>query len=68
MKQESKMKLFSLIAVLVKTSEGLKCFTCDELNSADCAANGEVKNCEANEDSCILEMRKRNGLVEQVRI
>ena len=52
--------------LLVKTSETLKCFTCDELNSADCVENGEIKSCEANEDSFILEMRKRNGLDEQV--
>ena len=60
------MKLFSLIAVLVQSGESLSCFTCDELSSADCLANGVVEICEANEDSCVLEMRKRDGLVEQV--
>ena len=60
------MKL--ILVVLVSSAWAqLSCFTCHDADVGACAANGTVVQCQENEQSCELTMRRRDGDVEQVR-
>ena len=76
------MKLFKFCAIVIVGSlaqfgynpddpttapaTGLSCFHCDAANMTHCEAIGEMKPCMDNAQSCMIEVRKRNGYMEQV--
>ena len=64
--QISEMKLI-LVVLVSSACAQLSCFTCHEANVGACAANGTVVQCQDNEESCQLTMRRRDGEVEQVQ-
>lgn len=45
----------------------LNCFHCDAKNITHCDEIGMMKPCLDNEQTCMIELRKRGGLVESVR-
>jgi len=47
-------------------NSGLSCFHCDAANMTECAAIGEQKACADNAQVCMIEVRKRNGVLESV--
>jgi len=47
---------------------GLSCFHCDAANMTHCEEIGEVKPCQDNAQSCMIELRKREGEVESVNL
>ena len=74
------MKLFKFLATVIVAvlgqagynpddqtpPPGLSCFHCDAANMTHCEAIGEMKPCMDNAQSCMIEVRKRNGYMEQV--
>ena len=46
----------------------IQCWHCDAPNMADCQKVGMYKTCPHNAQSCMIETRKRNGIMEQVRL
>ncbi|CAG5083980.1 Oidioi.mRNA.OKI2018_I69.PAR.g10515.t1.cds [Oikopleura dioica] len=49
-------------------SDRLTCFHCDAKNMDECMATGYYKECDYNEQSCMIEARHRGGRTEQVRM
>lgn len=47
---------------------GLSCFHCDAMNMTHCEDIGATKPCPENAQSCMIEIRKREGQIEQVLI
>ena len=47
---------------------GLSCWHCDAANMTECESFGKQKNCLDNAQSCMIEVRKRNGNLESVII
>merc|ERR1712037_943195 len=45
---------------------GLSCFHCDAANMTECQEIGEQKACADNAQVCMIEVRKRNGVLESV--
>ena len=75
------MKIVALIAASAQAAvrSTAECWSCSEYSLEDCAANGQVEYCraaETNEDEsevfsssvCMVEIRKREGAVEQVKM
>lgn len=46
--------------------DGLGCFHCDAPNMTVCEEIGKLKKCPENAQSCMIEIRKRNGEMESV--
>ncbi|CAG5077589.1 Oidioi.mRNA.OKI2018_I69.PAR.g8763.t1.cds [Oikopleura dioica] len=46
---------------------GLQCWRCDADSFELCESTGSVQTCQANEGSCELEIRERNGYIMQIR-
>ena len=44
----------------------LSCFHCDAKNMTHCLDIGESKPCAKNAQTCMIEVRKRNGILEGV--
>ena len=73
-----------IVALIVATAQAAvrstaECWSCSEYSLEDCAANGQVEYCrpaETNEDEsevfsssmCMVEIRKREGAIEQVKM
>ena len=47
---------------------GLSCWHCDAKNMTECESIGEQKECADNAQVCMVEVRKRNGVLESVSI
>lgn len=47
-------------------TDRLTCFTCDAHNMDECMRTGSYKECEFNEQSCMIEARHRGGRTENV--
>ena len=75
------MKIVALIAASTQAAvrSTAECWSCSEYSLEDCAANGQIEYCraaETNEDEsevfsssvCMVEIRKREGAVEQVKM
>ena len=45
---------------------GLSCWHCDAKNMTECESIGEQKECADNAQVCMVEVRKRNGVLESV--
>ena len=75
------MKIFSLVVVFVQgqyaptasvpqTTTGefqeVSCWHCDAANMTECDMIGEMKPCLGENDVCMIEVRKREGELEQV--
>jgi hypothetical protein len=46
----------------------LSCWHCDAANITECESVGKQKDCLDNAQSCMIEVRKRDGNLESVRI
>ena len=73
-----------IVALIVTTAQAAvrstaECWSCSEYSLEDCAANGQVEYCrpaETNEEEsevfsssmCMVEIRKREGAIEQVKM
>merc|ERR1712220_23233 len=80
-KQFQKMKIVALIVTTAQAavSSTAECWSCSEYSLEDCAANGQVEYCRpagTNEEEtevfsssmCMVEIRKREGTIEQVKM
>ena len=47
-------------------TDRLTCFTCNARNMDECMRTGYYKECEFNEQSCMIEARHRGGRTENV--
>ena len=61
------MKLFK-ISVLLNVAVSLNCYECRGKTYLDCEQSKELVTCEENEEVCQLSIRKRDGVIEKVRI
>ena len=61
-----KIAKFALAFLTVKTQAALSCFHCDASNIDHCDQIGMMKECMDNETTCMIELRKRDGVVEGV--
>ena len=59
------MKLFALFLVSSQ-AQRKTCFTCEAGSLSECQAKGKDKMCWKNQDSCFVQERLRNGIVEKV--
>lgn len=50
----------------INPNGGLVCFHCDAGNMEECKRLGVYRTCEHNEQSCMVEVRKRNNIVHNV--
>ncbi|CAG5113777.1 Oidioi.mRNA.OKI2018_I69.chr2.g7867.t1.cds [Oikopleura dioica] len=75
------MKIFSLVVVIIQgqyaptasvpdTTTGefreVSCWHCDAVNMTQCDMIGEMKPCLGENDVCMIEVRKREGELEQI--
>ena len=66
--EEPEFAEFAPMARASQLANDLSCFHCNAKNFTHCEEIGEVKQCLDNEETCMIELRKRDGIVEGVRV
>lgn len=61
------MKLFK-ISVLLNVAVSLNCYECRGKTYLDCEQSKELVTCEENEEVCQLSIRKRDGVIEKIKM
>ena len=58
---------FSLIALLIDSTVGVRCWVCDEETEIECFINGYEMDCPSAQDTCFYTQRQRLGETYHVK-